>query len=131
MGDLVQEIVEAIQTSLVDGVPALQQTLKLDAVPTQTVGNVVTFTIPRPQKLDRLLNQPNNIRVPESERKTKAGTTVTVRSYRRKTSKPTVAKAVKACEADEDNTQQTNDAISAFIMQRIEHGLRNVKSASL
>lgn len=131
MSTLVEEIVSAIQSSLVNGAVELQQELKLEALPVQASGGIVTFTIPKSQKLDGLLSQPNNIRVPASERKNKDGTTVRVRSYKRKTSKPTLAKAVEACEADEANTQQATDAISEFIKQRIQQGLGNLKSASL
>jgi len=69
MSTLVEEIVSAIQSSLVNGAVELQQELKLEALPVQASGGIVTFTIPKSQKLDGLLSQPNNIRVPASERK--------------------------------------------------------------
>jgi hypothetical protein len=131
MSSLVKAIVSAIQASLVSDTTALQQTLDLEAVPVQIVGNTVTFTVPKSQKLGGLLAQPNHIMVPETERKNKDGTTVRVRSYKRKTSKPTLEQAIKADEADEVDTQQATDAVSEFITNRIQQGLSNLKSASL
>jgi len=131
MSSLVEAIISAIQTSLVNDTTELQQTLNLETVPVQIVGSTITFTVPKPQKLDGLLTQPNHIMVPETERKNKDGTTVRVRSYKRKTSKPTLEQAIKAEEADEADTQQVTDAVSKFITNRIQQGLSNLKSASL
>jgi len=131
MGNLVDEIVSVIQASLVNGAAELQQELKLESLPVMASEGTVAFTIPKSQKLDNLLNQPNHTRVSKTERKKKDGTTVSVRSHKRKTPKTTLAKAVEACEADEADTQQGTDAISKFIKRRIQQGLGNLKSASL
>jgi len=131
MANLGAEIINNIQTSIAGSIEELQQTLGLENVPVQIVGDTITFTIPKSQKLDKLLSQPSNTRVASTERTKKDGTTVSVRSHKRKTPKPTLDKAIEACEADEADTQKTTDAISEYITNRIQQGLGNLKSASL
>jgi hypothetical protein len=132
MGDLITDIVEAIKNSLSSNSEELQQKLELkDALPIQILGNNITFTIPKAQKLDGLLSQPNYTRVPDTERKKKDGTTVSVRGHKRRTTKPTLTKVIEACEADEADVQKTTDVMSEFITQRIQIGLGNLKASSL
>ena len=132
MANLGVAIVSAIQTSLLGNLTELQTKLELDTpLPVEAAGDKINIMVPKAQKLDTLLSQPNYTKVPSTERKKKDGTTVSVRSYKRKTIKPTLDKAIKACEADEADTQQTTDAISEYIADRIQHGLGNLKSASL
>ena len=51
MNTFVVAIVSAIQSSLVNNVAELQQNLNVEVVPVQAIEGIITFTIPKSQKL--------------------------------------------------------------------------------
>jgi len=132
MGTMADDIIKVLLDSFGSSPIELQNKLGLKDVPiVQILGNKIIYTMPKAQKLDGLLNQPNYIRVPETERKMQNGTSVRVQSYKRQTIKPTVTQAVKAYEVDKADTDKVADALLEVISHRIQIGLGNLKSVSL
>ena len=131
MASILDAIKIQFQEMAVSNKKELAEQLKVDTISVQIMHDGIRLSFTgEPKKLDTLMSQPNEVQVGNKQRKTKNGIS-NVRGYRQKKPKASLDQLVTANEADETNSQKTDDCISEWVDTQLRKSLGNIQSAEL